>query len=232
MGVSLRHKHDFGFEDLHLGGTLHTDYIQMGLTPPAGVPGEGKIYWNATDGTVNIGMPGGEVNLQVGQELIVRVKNDEGSIISNGEAVYVSGATGNVIEVKKPIASNTTTAPLTFGLATEDLPTGGFGYVTLIGNVRDVDTDGGAENWSDGDVVYLSSTVSGGKTNVRPAAPNIAVVLGVVLRAHSSAGVIAFNPVVVQRVSLSSDVLLTNLQDADVLQWDAAVGYWKNVALP
>jgi hypothetical protein len=73
--------------------TLTTELIDFDLT--ATVSGqEGRLCWNATDGTLNLGMPGGNVNLQVGQEQLIRVTNDEAVQIDNGQVVYISGATG------------------------------------------------------------------------------------------------------------------------------------------
>lgn len=210
------------------------DWIQWDLDPelPPTTPAEGLMYWNSEDGTLNLGMPGGDVNLQLGQELIVRVVNDNGSTITNGSVVYVSGATGSNVEVKKPIATDPSTAPRTFAVATEDIEVGQRGYVTLIGNVRDMDTSGGAESWVDGDIVYLSDTVAGGLTKNRPVAPDIAVVIGVILRAHASTGVLAVNPTVVQRISLSSDVFVSGIADNHFLQWDTADSRWENTGNP
>lgn len=190
---------------------------------------EGRLQWNIEDGTLEVGMPGGNVNLQIGQELLVRVTNDEGTQIGNGQAVFVSGATGANIEVQLPIASNPLEAPLTFGVATEDIEDNQKGYVTLIGNVRDIDTSGpGAETWSDGDIVYLSATTAGALTNIRPTQPNIGVVIGVVLRAHATEGVLAVNPVVIQRISQASDVLVSSIADAQILAWDNGDSRWEN----
>lgn len=98
----------------------------------------------------------------------------------------------------------------------------------MIGNVRGIDTSGGAENWVAGDIVFLSSTVAGALTKVRPQAPNTAVIIGVVIRAHATEGVLAIKPIVVQRISLASDVLISGLGEGDVLYWDATSTVWRN----
>lgn len=68
-------------------------YIDFNLDPIL-TSQEGRMYWNSDDGTVNIGMPGGNVSLQVGQEQLLRVHNSSGVDILNGQAVYISGAFG------------------------------------------------------------------------------------------------------------------------------------------
>lgn len=214
--------------NLDVGGFVTTPAVQFDINYVDG-QAEGRLQWNIEDGTLEVGMPGGAVNLQIGQELLVRVTNDEGSQINNGQVVFVSGATGSNIEVQLPIASNPLEAPLTFGLATEDIAAGQKGYITLVGNVRDIDTSGpGAETWVDGDIVYLSATVAGGLTNVRPVQPNIGVIIGVVLRAHATEGVIAAKSVVIQRISLASDVLISSITDAQILAWDNGDSRWEN----
>lgn len=191
---------------------------------------EGRMQWNTDDGVPEIGLPGGVVNLQIGQEMLDRAINDEGATINNGEVVFISGAAGNFSKVQTPIATNPNEAPRTYAVATEDILNNQKGYVTLIGKVRDINTSGGAESWVDGDIIYLSDSVEGGTTKIRPTPPDIGVIIGVVLRAHATEGVLGVNPVVIQRVSLSSDVIITNIQDGDVLTWNAASGVWINQA--
>lgn len=190
-------------------------YIQFNTTFPDG-GAEGRLQWNQDDGTLEFGMPGGEVNLQIGQEMLIRARNLEGEDITNCQAVWVSGATGNVIEIMTPIASNISQAPLTFALATENILNNLLGYVTITGLVRDCDTS----DWDEGDVLYLSATEEGNLTNIRPIAPNTSVVIGIVTRSHLSEGVIAVNPTVQQRLSFLSDVYPANKINNSILSWD------------
>src|SRR5512136_146003 len=64
---------------------LSLDSIQFSLIPTTPAAAEGKLVWNADDGTLNLGMPGGSVNLQIGQEMLVRVQNKTGTTIPNGK---------------------------------------------------------------------------------------------------------------------------------------------------
>lgn len=173
--------------------TINIDNIQFDLTPTPTAPSEGLMCWNATDGTVNIGMPGGNVALQVGQESIARVK--AGEDILNGQVVYVSNVTGANLIVSLARADDPATChPRSIYMATEDIALNQKGYVTRWGNVRDLDTSVDSEGHalSDNDVLYLSATVAGGFTNVAPEAPNILVKLGGVIKADATAGIISF----------------------------------------
>ena len=219
----------FTFEDDFADGFGPVSYVDFDTEYMDGQK-EGRLQWNTEDGTLEVGMPGGSVNLQIGQEMLVRVTNDEGVQINNGQAVFVSGASGSNIEVQLPIASNPLEGPLTFGLATENIAANQKGFVTFIGSVRDINTSGSlvSETWSDGDVVYLSALTAGALTNVRPTPPNTGVVIGIVVRAHATEGVIAVNPIVIQRNSLASDTLVTGIADAQILAWDGGDSRWGN----
>jgi len=59
----------------------------------------GKIVWNDTDGTLEFGLKGGNVTLQIGQEQVVRVRNNTGATLHNGSAVYITSATSGQINV-------------------------------------------------------------------------------------------------------------------------------------
>ena len=117
--------------NLNMGGNgiENTGYIQFDLAVATAVQ-EGRAQWNPDDGTLEIGMPGGNVVNQVGQEITQRVTNDEGALIANGKMVYVSGGVGANALVK--IADNTDFSDVackTLAMATEDIAIGQKGYV-------------------------------------------------------------------------------------------------------
>lgn len=145
---------------------------------------EGLIQWNSDEGTLNMGMPGGNVVLQVGQEHLIRVKNDSGAQINNGQAVYISGGTGNFPRISLADADTAPTSAVV-GVATENIANNQHGYVTTIGLVRDINTNA----WTAGTLVYLSST-AGTLTSTMPTPPAYVVRVGVVVRQHATEGVL------------------------------------------
>ncbi len=66
-----------------------TPAVYMDLTGDNGSM-EGRMKWNEEDGTMEYGMPGGNVTLQVGQEHLVKVVNKTGITIPDGTPVYVT----------------------------------------------------------------------------------------------------------------------------------------------
>lgn len=207
---------------------IDVDYIQWDTTPtlPPTTPAEGLMYWDVDDGTLNLGMPGGGVNLQIGQEMLARVTNDTGSQIDNGTPVYVSGATG----------TNMTVAPAdadfdlglgfrTFAVATEDIPAGQKGYVTTQGFVRDIDTSAAP---AAGTPFYLA--VGGGFATAPPSAPDITVFMAFVTRKSATVGEIYVNIISIPNMNSLSDVDNTSLATGDVLMWGTDSDVWSKVS--
>jgi hypothetical protein len=62
------------------GSVQNANYIQFDVTYVDG-QSEGRLQWNSEDGALEVGLPGGNVNLQIGQEHVVRVRNITGSLI-------------------------------------------------------------------------------------------------------------------------------------------------------
>jgi hypothetical protein len=158
--------------------------IQFDITN-TDVPVEGQVNWNSDDKTLQIGLNGGNVALQLGQEEMIRATAMED--ISNGEVVYVSGATGNNIEVSFANNTDFTTACKTIAVATEDVLTSQKGYFTSFGFVRDIDTSG----FSEGDELYLGT--SGSITNIMPTAGACIVRIGYCTRSSATEGSIYVN---------------------------------------
>jgi len=168
-----------------MGNLRDVDYIDFDTTLDIAHQ-EGRLHWNSDDGTLEIGMPGGNVNLQIGQETLIRATNKEGSGISNGQLVYVSGASGANPHMKLAKADVPGTSSGTIAMATEDVSNNQKGYFNAFGLVRDVDTSG----CSEGDTLYLSASTAGAFTNVKPAQPGLVIKVGYCLRAHATEGVV------------------------------------------
>lgn len=178
------------------GGISTPNFIQMNTTPVT-VSGIGKINWNATDQTLDIGMDYGVVQ-QVGMETYARVQNNTGSTIPNGTVVGFSGVgPDDTLEVTPYLADGATPTLYVLGVMTHDLPdTGEKGYCTTFGYVRDIDTSAFAV----GDILYASPTVAGGLTNVKPTAPDNVVPLAAVLHVSATAGIIFVRPTIQQQL--------------------------------
>jgi len=168
---------------------------EITLTEQTGNVDQGQMSWNTAEETVDITMGDG-VTQQVGFETYMRVKNDTGSQIDNGEVVGFVGVNGE-INVAPYIANSSANELYFVGVATHDMPDQDIGPVTLYGKVRGLDTTGpGAETWSVGDILYASPTTAGLLTNIRPTAPNVVIEVAVVLSVSATVGEIMVRPVI------------------------------------
>ena len=161
------------------------DYVDFNRIGPH-VAAARRMQWNDDDGTIDVGL-NADVVLQVGQEMQFYAKNTSGGAIDNGSPVMFTGTLGasGKLTFSKAVADGSITSLYMMGVATEDIPNNGFGYITSFGKVRGFDTSGTpyGETWTDGDIIYFSPTVAGGWTNVTPVAPNLYLPVAVVLNA-------------------------------------------------
>lgn len=163
-------------------------------TTPSYTDQLGRIGWNESDQTLNVGMDYSVVQ-QVGQETYARVRNSTGSTIPNGTAVGFVGAATDALEVAPYLADGSQPTLYILGIMTHDLPdTGEKGYCTTWGFVRDLDTSA----FSQGDVLYVSTTVAGELTNVKPTAPNNVIPIAAVVKVGTTDGVIFVRPTIEQ----------------------------------
>jgi hypothetical protein len=125
--------------------------------------------------------------------LFAYVTNDQGSTITKGQAVYAFGGTGNRMTVKLAQANGDATSAQTIGFVfSSSIAANQKGIIIIQGYFTDLSlfpTSGqpAGQNWVDGDPVYLSPTVPGGVTRVKPYAPNHLVYLGVCATATNGA---------------------------------------------
>lgn len=211
----------------HVADTTPHDVItqvdRFGFDTTAGLSaGVGELVWNATDATLDLGLPGG-VTLQAGQEFLVRGLNNSGSTMLNGSAVYISGASGNRT-VFSLARADQATADKTIGILTQDITNNQEGFCTLTGLVRNINTSA----WGEGNELWLSATTFGGITNVQPASPNHSVSIGFVVRSHATQGSIFVRVSIIESLLDLHDVTITSPQDGDILVYNSATSTWLN----
>ena len=180
-------------QDLNLGTFgLIGDFVQFNTTNSAIPVGAGTMAFNNIDGTADLRLKGGNINLPIGQQEVVRVVNVTGASLlgADYQAVYISGAVGQILQVDLALAVTGVTSAGTLGLVSETIADTLEGFITSSGLVREIDTTGDlqGEIWADGDILYLSPTVAGQITNVAPIAPDLTVIIGFVVYADAIDG--------------------------------------------
>jgi len=207
------------------GTSFYTDYIDFNnaLTPlPTDI--EGRMYWDEDNGTISLGMHGGQVVQQIGLEQYYYIKNQSGATISNGRVVRAAGTLGSSGRIlgEYMIADGTIPAKYTLGIATEDIINGDDGYVTEFGLVRGINTTGSlyGETWTGGTILWVSPTIAGGLTSVEPQSPNLKIEMAIVIKADAN-GSMFVRP---NRYPYLYDVQQVNYSagtenNYDILQW-------------
>lgn len=202
---------------------------------PTQTAGVGVMRWNDTDGTLDLGLKGGNVTLQLGQEQIVRVVNKTGANLTEDSyhAVYTSGAQGQRLKVDLALANSDLTSNGTLGLVTENILVNQEGFITTNGLVRGVNTTGSlqSETWADGDVLYLSPTVAGRITNIKPIAPQHSVTVGICVYAHATQGSIFVKVDNGYELDELHNVLISSEYNNQALIYESATGLWKNKSI-
>jgi len=183
----------------------------------------GRMTWNDTDGSLDLGLKGGNVTIQVGQEQVQRVVNRTGTIITRGQVVRLFGSSGQRIGVALAQATTDANSSKTYGVAAEDIADNQTGFVMTEGFVRNINTSALTE----GAIIWLSPTVAGGMTTTKTTAPNHLVMVGVcVVQANN--GIIAVKVQNGYEVDELHDVAYTNLATGDLLTRTSSA-LWENI---
>jgi len=152
----------------------------------------GKLWYNATTGAWQLGMGGGNITQQIGEEFFTYGKASAAINDDVLTAIYRTGAVGaSGVITFGPTVAGITDHNLIVGIATEDIAHNGFGRVTTNGIVRSIDTSGTTygETWADNDTIWYNPA-TGGLTNVTPSAPGLQLSVGSIIKAHAASGMV------------------------------------------
>jgi hypothetical protein len=208
------------------GLTNPTDYL--GFNTNADLASDvGELTWNETDGTLDLGLKGGNVTLQVGQEQLVRVLNKTGTPMVDMQVVRITGAQGNRLTVGLSIATDVSFADNTFAVVTESILNNHEGFCTTSGLVRNVDTS----LFPEGSDLYLSAVTAGAITATPPLAPARVIRVGYCVRSHATVGSIFVSILEHPDIVEIGSVLINTPQNNEVLMYEQSTGLWKNKAI-
>lgn len=192
----------------------------------------GRVYWNNTDGCLDVYNAEVDVTLQVGQENWTRVRNNTGTTITNGTAVRLLGSAGDVPTVERAqsiaISGSVNLLNQILGLATHNIEDNSFGYVTTQGLVRGLNTNA----FNDGDTLFVGTGSSGVLQNTPPRSPFEIIPIGVCVKASPGGSGIIY--VAVQQpydFSDLSSVLVTGSYDYGdlwVYRPSGSLGVWSH----
>jgi len=206
-----------------------SDYLQFNVsnTYSAAV---GQLAWNVDNGTVDLGMDGGNVTMSLGLETYFHVRAD--STISCGQVVMATGTLGNSGKLKAAPANITDPAQGIYiiGVAAENIATNDFGYVTCFGITHNVDTTGdeSSESWSDGTILFYKPGTDGKFTNVRPTAPSPHVLVAMVVNSANSGTIFVRLTHGLALGDINGNVEFSTLSDNDFIVYNSGNSRWEN----
>jgi len=196
--------------------------FQFNSNPTVGAFSEGKLYYDNTYKTLSVNIDN-DVNLQIGQETLIRAINNTSGNMLNGQVVYLSGASGVFPTIALAKGDSLTTAYVV-GVLTQNINIGEEGFVTVRGVVHDYNTD----SWNTGDDLFLSDTTAGALTNISPTAPSIIARVGRVIVKNATVGSIYVNPRQINQLSAMSDTNIVTPTVDQILRYNGAA--WVNGA--
>jgi hypothetical protein len=209
------------------GSISSPTHIQMG-SGSATTLAAGRMWYNESDGTWNLGMGGGNITQQVGEELFRYGKASSAITDSPLQLIYKTGTVGasGVITFAPAIAGITDSDQI-LGCATENIALNSFGRITSYGVIHNITTDGSAygETWADNNDIYYNPT-TGGLTKTIPTS-GLKMLIGTVINASAGgAGSFVVKLGVATYLSRLSDVTLSSLTANDTLRYNGTA--WVN----
>jgi hypothetical protein len=214
------------------GGISSPDFIQFDTTATV-TDATGRLYYDDEDQfqTLTFQMNGAAIQ-RIGEELYYRVKLS--SAATKGQVLMFTGTLG--------ASGGLTAAPATgllpeqanyiLGLAHESGITNDWVFVTTFGEVKQINTTGGAETWVQGDVLYYNPLVTGGLTKFKPTAPAAICSVAAVVNVGVSNGILFVRPTYGSVLGgTDGNVNFTSLASGNTLIYDAVAGVWENANL-
>lgn len=199
------------------------DYIDFDVTNAA-APQTARLGWDSGEGTLVLGLKGGNVNMPLGEMIYNMCYNGTGSTIAKGSVVYISGGQGQRPSITLARADSDSTSARTFGVVAEAIANGAEGVVVEYGIVHGLDTS----TYTNGQTLYLSGTTAGAVQTTKPVAPTHLVYVANVISVSSTAGRIFVKVQNGYELEEIHDVLITGPTGGQALVYDGASGLWKN----
>lgn len=213
---------------INVDGYVAADHLKLSQTTAESV-NIAEIVWNAVDGTFDMGLLNG-VTLQSGQEMHFYGKAS--GAIANGQAVMFAGSEGDHILMAVAEQGTINANPEYFiGVATQDFTNNQFGYVTVLGKVRNLNTTVYASA-----VLYYNSNPApigpGLLTAIQPEAPYAKISVAAVIRVHATQGILMVRPHIMPRIKDLQDVYAPSPSNNNGLFWNSATLRYETKSIP
>lgn len=213
------------------GGISSPDFIQFD-TAAGATDATGKLHYNNADmyQTLQFQMNGSVVQ-HVGEEMFYRVKLSAPA--TKGQVLMFTGTLGasGGLQAAPATGLQPDQSSYILGIAGESGTTNGWITVYEFGEVKNIDTTGGAEAWAQGDVLYYNPLVAGGLTKTKPNTPNAIALVAAVVHVGVSNGILFVRPTFGSVLGgTDGNVQFSTLAGGDVIVYDSGDSRWENRA--
>jgi hypothetical protein len=215
------------------GGIATPSYIDFNHTQsPLPTDTTARLYYDSTDQFQTLAFQmNGNVVQKIGEEQFYRIKCQ--GAITKGQVVSFAGtlgASGGLVG-KAATGLTPTQSQYILGLAAETGANNDWIFVVAFGEVKNINTIGGAETWAQGDELYYNPAVTGGLTKNKPAIPNAIALVAAVVNVGSSNGILFVRPTYGSVLGgTDGNVQFGTLNNLDVIQYNSTAQRWENVA--
>lgn len=176
-------------------------------------------YWNGSSWQ-SVGGGGGSTDALRLKFIVV---NKSGGTLNKGDVVYVSGAQGNRVAVKKALASVDSLSANTLGVIDETVANNGEGYCVAEGLVSGINTSA----FTEGAALYLSASTAGAITQAKTTAPDHLVLIGYCVKSNAGSGEISVHIQNGYELGELHDVYVPSPTNGQVLTYNTANSRWE-----
>ena len=142
-----------------IGGSIAATQVAYG-TAANTIGGDGSFTYEVSDQFLTV--------TKIRTQVVIEVRNETGSTIEAGRAVYISGSTPSGRPLVAYADANDPTKMPSVGIVTNQIGTGNNGYVAISGQLNGLNTS----TFTEGDVLYVDNIGNGVLTNTKPTASN------------------------------------------------------------
>lgn len=201
------------------------DAIDFNTTPVTAIAAK-RLQWNDTEGSLQLGLKGGNVHSHISEDLFLYGYNNSGSPMTKGQVVRVNGSSGIRPVISLAQADGDPNSAETVGVVAETIANNAQGLVQVLGIMNNLNTN----SFNDGDVLYLSPTVAGQLVNTKPVAPDHLVRVAYCVKKSGGAGEIYISPLNGFELNELHDVLITTPATKTCgLYWNTGTSVWENL---
>jgi len=213
------------------GGISSPDFIQFDTTATV-VDATGRLYYDPADmfQTLSFQMNGAVVQ-HIGEEMYYRVRLSAAA--TKGQVMMFTGTLGSSGGLTAAPATGLTADQSNYilGVAMQTGATNDWITVVEFGEVKGINTTGGAEAWTQGQVLYFNPAVAGGLTKTKPVTPNAIAIMAAVVNVGVANGILFVRPSFGSVLGgTDGNVQFGTLSAGDVIVYDAVDQRWENAA--